>query len=94
MSDGAWLAVGCGAAAMVASFVWSAWKYDRAVQTYAAQTRAAQRQLDEAAEQQRQSRELMEQSAAQQRRAAALLDRQEALVIAVEDLVRRLESRL
>ena len=108
MSDGAWIAISCGVVAAAASFVWSAWKYDRAAKTYEEQMRAAQRQLDESGHQQRQSREMMEQTAEQnrqyrkmmeqtaeqQKRAAALLDRQESLVTAVEELVRRLESRL
>jgi Na+-translocating ferredoxin:NAD+ oxidoreductase RnfC subunit len=108
VSDGAWIAIGCGVVAVAASYVWSAWKYDRAAKTYEAQTREAQRQLDESGDQQRQYRalmeqtveqnrhyrEMMEQTAEQQKRAATLMDRQEALVPAVEELVRRLESRL
>jgi hypothetical protein len=78
---------------IVASTVWSNWKYDRNTKTYAEQMRAAQRQLDQSAEDQRQSRELMAESAEQQRRAATPLEREEALVTAIEGLVRRLESR-
>lgn len=94
MSDGFWVAVGCGVAVAAASIVWSAWTYDRATRIHAQQAGVAQAQLEQSAEQQRVAQVKLEQSAEQQRRSAALLDRQEALLAAVEALVRRVESRL
>ena len=87
MPNEVYFAIGGGVVACAAIFVWSAWRFDRAEKRQA-------ENLRESGDQQRKYRELLEQSAEQQKRSEVLIDREEALVTAVEQLVRRLESRL